>query len=406
MNPTVFQLAVSADGIAKDGDGLLAVFIPAGAGNPPLVVVGNDPRHESGQPIEGTAGAALLHIDRALGMVDGIRWVIVDNAGQFFEAIPHWSQDQSTAPLLEFKRFTEGAGIDGFARTFGASAEAALQLLSTVVEGRIPEAIPANGQQFLEAIEHHGNLPSPGSVFRLVQEAYTSGDISGAVRGIQTDPMISASLVHYANAAAYAHAGKTASVLAAVQRLGMNHVRRIVFIADMMNRYQHGICAEFDYRGYWFNAVATGAAMRGLCNEFDIPASQADDAFTTGLVSGIGWLATAETFPHLVGDYARLSTGLDSNAKARLQQELFPAPITEVTTTYLARFEFPELTRSAISGAANLENWAWFDCLAKAVRVAQALSPLDLYAIPDTIAAPEECLQEWRNWQGLLALSS
>ena len=406
MNPAVFELAVNAEGIAEAGQGILAAFVPADVDSAALVVAGCDPRHDPGQPIEGLAGAAFLHIRKALGKPEKVRWVIVDNWGRFFEAIPHWEASDSQAPLLDFKRLPDGVGIDAFTKEMGAAGDAALELLSIVVEGGVPNAIPANERQFLEAIELHGNLPAPGALFHLVQSAAVSGDITAATKGIQADPVISATLINYANAAAFASAGKTASVSAAVQRLGMNQVRRVVFVAEMMARYQKGACAEFDYKAYWHNAVATGAAMRGLLESFEIPAKLADDAFTTGLLSGIGWLAIAETFPQLLGDYARRSAGLDPTAKARLQKEIFPAPVALVTATYLARFDFPETTRSAITGMPTPDGWAWFDCLAKAMRVAQSLAALPLLAIPDNIPIPDQCRAEWQNWQSLLSVNS
>jgi HD-like signal output (HDOD) protein len=406
MNPAVFEIAISADGTAGAGKGVLAAFIPADAGFAPLLVAGCDPRHDPGQPIEGIAGPAFAHIRAALHAPAGMRWVVVDNWGRFFEAVPQWSDDPKQAPLLEFKRFPGGIGVDAFTRELGASAEAALELLSAVAEGAVPESIPANARQFLEAIELHGNLPAPGALFRLVQAASVTGDITAATKGLQTDPVISATLINYANAAAFAGAGKTASVADSVQRLGINQVRRVVFVAEMMARYQKGACAEFDYKAYWHNAVATGAAMRGLLESFDIPMRLADEGFTTGLVSGIGWLAIAETFPRLMADYIGRSPGLDPTAKTRLQREIFPAPVAEVTAAYLSRFDFPETMRSAITGVPTADGWAWFDCLASAMRVAQALAPLSVLAIPDNLPVPDSCRNEWRNWQGLLSFSS
>lgn len=406
MNPVVFEIAISSDGVAGVGKGIVAAFVPASAGCAPLVVAGCDPRHDPGQPIEALAGAFSTYIRQSLGNPEGLRWVVVDNWGRFFEAIPHWDADGKLPPLMDFKRFPGGVSVDAFTREMGATGEAALELLAKVVEGGLPETIPANARQFLEAIELHGNLPAPGALFRLVQAAAISGDITAATRNIQADPVISSTLINYANAAAFAGAGKTASVAEAIQRLGLNQVRRVVFVAEMMARYQKGACAAFDYKAYWHNAVATGASMRGLLDSFDIPARLADEAFTTGLVSGIGWLAIAETFPLLMTDYIERAKGLDPTAKTRLQREIFAAPVTEVTATYLARFDFPETMRSAITGIPTGDGWAWFDCLAAAMRVAQSLAPLAVLAIPDNLPVPDRCRDEWRNWQNLLSFSS
>jgi HD-like signal output (HDOD) protein len=402
MNPAVFEVAVSADGVAQPGRGVLAAHVPATTGFSALVVAGCDPRHDPGKPIEGLAGPAFLYINRMLRNPGGLRWVVVDNWGRFFEAVPHWAVESDMPPVLEFKRFPGGVGIDAFTKEMGAVGDAALELLSTVVEGSAPEALPASARQFLETIELHGNLPAPGALFQVVQTAAITGDITAATQAIQADPVISATLINYANAAAFANAGKTASIHSAIQRLGLNQVRRVVFIAEMMARYQKGACASFDYRAYWYNAVATGAAMRGLLTDFEIPANMADEGFTTGLVSGIGWLAIAETFPNLMTDYIQRSAGLDPTAKARLQREIFPAPVTEVTATYLARFDFPDTVRAAITGTPAANSWSWFDCLASAMRVAQSLAPLEFLAIPSNIPVPDRCREEWQLWQALL----
>jgi HD-like signal output (HDOD) protein len=330
----------------------------------------------------------------------------VDNWGRFFEALPHWPADVGTSPIMEFKRFPGGIGVDAYTKEMGAVGEVGLEMLSAVIEGSVPEGVPTSARQFFDTIESHGNLPAPGALFQAVSTAAVAGDVNMAVKAVQTDPVISAMLINYANAAAFANAGRTASVAEAVQRLGMVHVRRVVFIAEMMARYQKGACPDFDYRAYWHNAVATGAAMRGLMEKFALPARLADDGFTAGLLSGIGWLAIAETFPLLMSSYINQSRGQDVLTKARLQNDVFPAPVNQVTETYLARFEFPETVRSAITRAETQDGWAWFDCLAGAVRVAQALAPLEYLAIPTNIPVPDSCREEWRQWQTLLSFSS
>ena len=405
MSPTVFELAVSEDGHAGQGFGVLAAYIPPSAGFAALVLAGCDPRHDPGKPIEGLAGPVFLQVNQILGSPAGVRWAVVDNWGRFFEAIPAWSAENTT-PILEFKRFPGGLGIDALTKEMGATGEAALELLSSVIEGQTVDALPATTNQFLEAVESHGNLPSPGALFQAVNAAAATDDIHAAVQAIKTDPVITATLINYANAAAFANAGRTASVSEAAQRLGMNKLRRVVFIAEMMARYKNGACADFDYPSYWRNAVATGAAMRGLMEQFSIPAHLGDDCFTAGLLAGIGWLAVAETFPALMADYLGKAHGLDPLTKARLQKSTFPAPINQVTETYLSRFDFPETVHSAITGAPTQDGWAWFDCLAAAVRVAQSLAPLECLAIPTNIPVPDRCQAEWQSWQSLLAVNS
>jgi HD-like signal output (HDOD) protein len=166
-------------------------------------------------------------------------------------------------------------------------------------------------------------------------------------------------------------------------------------------RYQKGACPSFDYRAFWFNAVATGAAMRSLLAEYEIPASRADDAFTTGLVSGIGWLAVAETYPALMARYLERCKDADPISKARAQREIFPCEISKVSERYLQRFEFPESVSAAAAGRGDVDR-LWYDVLARAVRVAQAISPFECLAIPTTLPVPDVCRAEWANWQSFV----
>jgi HD-like signal output (HDOD) protein len=401
MKPAIFELAIAESGIVEPGHGVLAAYLPASEGFSSLVVAGCDPRHDPGQPIESLASLAFSHINDALAKPSGVRWVIVDNWGRFFEAAFQPASEGMT-PLLQFKRFPGGVGVDAFTKELGAVGEAALEMLSAVIEGSAPESMPTSARQFLEAVELHGNLPSPGALFHAVSTAAVTGDINAAAKAIQLDPVISASLINYANAAAYAAAGRTGSVSEAIHRLGLNQVRRVVFVAEMMIRYQRGACPEFDYKAYWHNAVATGAAMRGLMDKFGISPRLADDAFTAGLLSGVGWLAIAETFPQLMSDYCQKALGQDPTTKTRLQQEFFPTAVSEVTATYLGRFDFPDTVKASIKRSQSEESWVWFDCLASAVRVAQSLSPFENLAIPTNIPVPDPCREEWQRWQALL----
>jgi hypothetical protein len=406
MNPAIFELAVSGDGVATPGYGVLAAYVPADPDYFPLVVAGCDPRHDPGKPIETLASPVFAHINKSLGKPPGLRWVVVDNWGRFFEAVPHWASDAETPPILEFKRFPGGVGVDAFTKEVGPAGEAGLELLSAVIEGTNLTTTPTSVRQFLDSIQSHGNLPAPGAIFHTISTAAVTGDIRAATQAIQLDPVISATLINYANAAAFANAGKTGSVSEAIQRLGINQVRRVVFVAEMMARYQKGVCPEFDYKAYWHNAIATGAAMRGLMSEFAIPERLADDGFTTGLLSGIGWLAIAETFPKLMADYVTRARNADPITKTRLQQEIFPGSVARVTETYLARFDFPENVQSAISGLPTRDGWAWFDCLAAAIRGGQGLAPFVCIAVPTDLPVPDACREEWQRWKSLLAIPS
>jgi HD-like signal output (HDOD) protein len=415
MNPQTFELAVCADGIVAPGFGVLAAFVPATAGEPPVVTLSCDPRHDPDRTIQELAPAVIgwLAVELDEPALAGAIWTVIDNYGRFNEAVPDFAKVGAgetapqagnaggTAPAVEFRRFASGLSIDAFYKDVGAAAEAAIELLSAMIEQPSQDPATPPMMEFLDAVEAHGSLPAPGLIFRKVAVAAEEGDARAVANAIQPDPVISASLINSANAARFAAGGKTASVPQAVTRLGTGFVKRVVFVAEMMVRYQKGACPGFDYRGFWFNALATGAAMRALLPEYEIPSHRADEAFTTGLVAGIGWLAVAETYPALMARYLERCKNADPISKAHAQREIFPCEICKVSARYLQRFEFPEVVHAAVAGRIDVDR-QWYDVLARAVRVAQAMSPFDCLSIPTTVPVPDACREEWGRWQGFV----
>lgn len=413
MNPRTFQLAVGDDGAVAPGTGVLAAFVPALNGQPAVVTMGCDPRHDPGRPIQELAPAVIAWLSRELGAVAAdVIWTVIDNYGRFSEALPLKVGAGGTAPIaggaggtapaVEFQRFASGMSIDAFYKDVGVAGEASIELLSAVIEGPSQDPATPTMAAFLDAVEAHGSLPAPGVIFRKVSIAAEEGDARQVAHVIQPDPVISASLINYANAARFAGGGKTASVPQAVTRLGTGFVKRVVFVAEMMARYQQGACPDFDYRGFWLNAIATGAAMRALLPEYDIPERRADEAFTTGLVAGIGWLAVAETYPALMTRYLERCQDTDPVTKARTQREIFPCEICKVSERYLQRFEFPEVVYAAVAGRTDVDR-QWYDVLARSIRIAQGLSPFACLAIPTTIPVPDPCREEWVRWREFVA---
>ncbi len=402
MEPRTFELAVGSDGQAVPGYGVLAACIPATDFGPPVSVLACDPRHDPGQSINELAPAAMAFIRAEIGDASPpCRWAVIDSIGRFTEAVPSWQTEGP--PAVSFERFPSGLSIDAFFREMGAAAEASMEVLSSLVEGPNMSLETPTAREFLETVESHGNLPAPGGIFQKVDAAAADGDARLIAAAIQPDPMLSLSLINSANAARFAASGKTASVPQAVIRLGTGFVRRVVFVAEMMGRYQRGVCTNFDYQNFWLNSIAAGAAMKALMPKFNIPERYADDAFTAGLVAGIGWLAIAETFPGLMATYVERARGADPITKARAQREIFPSAICLVSERYLERYSFPKSVQDAVAGNTD-EGRSWFDCLAQATRVAQALVPFECIAVPTTIPVPAECREEWERWRDVLAV--
>ena len=402
MEPQTFEIGFDNSGQASAGFGVLAAYVPATDTNPPLTVLASDPRHEPDRSINELAPAAMAYVRANVSEDSRLwRWAIIGGNGQFTEAFPDWPLTRGN-PEVSFERFKSGLGLDAFFKETGAAGEAAMELLSAMVDTPNTVAETPTEREFLETVEIHGNLPAPGNIFRKVDAAVADGDARLIAAAIQPDPVLSLSLINSANAARFAAAGKTASVPQAVMRLGTGFVRRVVFVAEMMGRYQKGACATFDYRNFWMNSIATAAAMKALMPAYEIPERYADDAFTTGLVVGIGWLAVAETFPVLMASYVERCRGADPVTKSRAQREIFPCAIRMVSERYLERYAFPPIVQQTVAGKVG-DDRTWYDCLAQAMRVAQALAPFECMAVPTTIPVPDPCREEWERWKSALA---
>ena len=404
MDPCIFQFEIAVDGAARAGFGVIAAYVPTAEGWPAVMVLANDPCHDPGRPIETMVPAAIQYVLARTGFAEAsLCCVAIDAWGRFAKVVPHWGGSPTPAVArIEFERFKTGNGVESFLAETGAAGEVALEMLASVGEAAgTPEETPT-ALEFLGAVEAHGNLPVPGAIFRQVQSAIAAGDARRIATLLQSDPVIAASLINYANAAKFAGGGRTSSILKAVQRLGIDFVQRVVFVASMMMRYRKGRCAAFDYRGYWMNAIATGSAMRALMPQFRIPDAMADDAFAAGLVSSIGWLAVSETYPALMAKYLDRCGSGDPLTKIRAQREIFPCSIRLVSERYLELFSFPEIVLATVAGKAT-DQRNWGECLAHAMRAAQRLAPFDCLAVLPLAEVPPPCLKEWGNWQDFLA---
>ena len=111
QNPQTIELAVAADGVAGPGLGVVASFVPASGGEPPVVALACDPRHDPGRTIHELAPFVIDWIRAELdaAVADAV-WVTIDNFGRFNRAVPDFSKVSpgATAPEVVYERFASG----------------------------------------------------------------------------------------------------------------------------------------------------------------------------------------------------------------------------------------------------------------------------------------------------------
>lgn len=152
-------------------------------------------------------------------------------------------------------------------------------------------------------IKATGDLPSPTGVALALLQATQREDATLAEIAsiLQADPALCARLIKFVNSPYVGQRRPVVSVPDAVLLVGLHVVRQIVLGLSVLSQYRKGRCLEFDYQGYWAEALATAIALEALSSRDKT--YPAEEGFSVGLLSGIGRLALATVYP---GEYSEI----------------------------------------------------------------------------------------------------
>ncbi len=167
------------------------------------------------------------------------------------------------------------------------------------------------GQAVYDEIMASDRLPSPDAVARELMTLTQQPEVALAdvTRVIAGDPALCSRIMRAVNASALGIRHQVASVEQAVAMLGMRAVARIAVEVSVLNQNREGL-AEFDYGEFWAESLARGVVARVLAaHTRRLPP---DEAFTHGLLSGIGRLALVSVFPQM---YRQMLVTLGTAAK-------------------------------------------------------------------------------------------
>lgn len=147
-----------------------------------------------------------------------------------------------------------------------------------------------------QALKRTGRLPSPQGLATAVARLASRDDVSTAelVRLVKSDPAMAGRLLKFANAAGGGSRRHLASLTQAVVFLGLHRIRHLALAFSLLDQFRTGHCPAFDYPAYWRQSLASALAGERLAANAQLPP---EDAFTCGLLCGIGRLALATVFP-------------------------------------------------------------------------------------------------------------
>ncbi len=188
-----------------------------------------------------------------------------------------------------------------------------------------------------------GKLPSPSGVaLAIIELCRRDGvNIDEITHAVRADPALSGRIIKFANAAAHAPRRPVVSVREAIQLVGVNTVRQLVLGFSLLGQYRSGACKAFDYSRYWSRSLAVAIAASAVC--LRVRSAPAEEAFTCGLLSGVGTLALATIYPTEYAELIAASTKGSLHEMARLERERFATDHNELGAALLEDWHLPRL---------------------------------------------------------------
>lgn len=206
----------------------------------------------------------------------------------------------------------------------------------------------------LDELKLTGALPSPTGVGLAILELTRAEDysMSEITRLISSDPALTGRIIKLSNSAAQAGMEPAREVQEAAMRLGVRAVRNLALSFTLVNGNRGGNCEGFDYDVYWSHSLATAVAAQCLAARVKlvVPA----EAFTVGLLSGVGRLALASIHPDRYASVLERARG-DGVDLVEVEREAFDVDHREMAAALLEDWQLPAHFSYAVSSFETLE---------------------------------------------------
>ncbi len=250
-----------------------------------------------------------------------------------------------------------------------------------------------------------GRLPSPTGVGLKILELTQSDDASldDVAAVLQTDPTLTGRLLKLANSSTNGGRSAATTAHAAAVRLGLQSVRNISLGFSLLAGNRSGRCQTFDYDGFWSHSLAVAAAAQTVAEFRGLSAPT--EAFTCGLLQGMGRLALASIHPTVYEGVLERARGLSSLRLAEIEKDNFGMDHREVAAAMLRDWRLPEhfaLTVAHVGSGAPAEDLRTREAVELAVTLqdardlARALTA-DIDASPETCARIQRELERMRE---------
>ncbi|HUR28667.1 MAG TPA: HDOD domain-containing protein, partial [Planctomycetota bacterium] len=187
-----------------------------------------------------------------------------------------------------------------------------------------------------------GRLPSPSgvglSVLQQTQgENYTLSDLS---RTLAADPTLTGRILRLANSSVNSGVEVSRTAHQAAVRLGARTVRNVALGFTLVSGHRSGSCRNFDYDHYWSHSLAIAVSAQVLATR--VPGMVPSEAFTFGLLAGIGRLALASIHPEAYATILEQVNDGDHLRLARIEREAFGLDHGELAAAMFEDWRLPD----------------------------------------------------------------
>lgn len=244
-----------------------------------------------------------------------------------------------------------------------------------------------------------GNLPSPNGVgLALLQVTqHSDASIDDVVAVLQADPTLTGRILKMANSACLAVSQPATTAREAAMRLGLRCVRNVGLGFSLLAGNRNGRCATFGYDDYWAHSLATAVACQVVAERTG--SVEPSEAFTCGLLSGIGRLALASVHGETYERVLVRARGQSSARLAEIESECLGTHHREMAAAMLRDWMLPASFSDAVGlvgsgrNADDLEQPA----SARLARVLQSARDLSRAMTAPRDADPETCRARLRE---------
>jgi HD-like signal output (HDOD) protein len=185
--------------------------------------------------------------------------------------------------------------------------------------------------------QHPDALPTAPKLVQELIESFNSDNVSTdeIVRKLAIDQVLSAKLLRLANSAYFHVSRSIGTVEDAVSMLGFVTVRTLVISNGLVNGFK--AMPGFDLKKFWRYGLHTAVVAKWLAKHVR---QNGDQAFTVGLMHGIGQLVMHTAMPEQMLQLDKIAPPLDPR-RLDIETTSFGYNFASVSSELATRWKFP-----------------------------------------------------------------